>query len=147
MAPFQLLGRYLRQISKPDLTTRNKQRLPVVCILYNLNLRKPLMRKALTTSPLRRIIEPLRRKIESHCGKSENNSTVLCDYISSSENNCRLYSFTEAVEGKIKYFQGRHEPVPAFKNIQPVYGINKNLRGNQNAKKISSSTWLSNGCM
>ena len=28
MATFQLLGRYLRQISKPDLTTRDKQRLP-----------------------------------------------------------------------------------------------------------------------
>ena len=29
----------------------------------------------------------------------------------------RVYSFTEAVEGKIKYFEGRHEPVPACKNI------------------------------
>lgn len=29
----------------------------------------------------------------------------------------RVYSFTEAVEEKIKYFQGRHEPVPAYKDI------------------------------
>ena len=53
-----------------------------------------------------------------------------------------VYSFTEAVEGKIKYFVGRHEPVPPYKNISLVYGINKNLGGNQNARKISSSTWL-----
>jgi len=38
MATFQLLGRYLRQISKPDLTTRDKQRLPILCVLHNLDL-------------------------------------------------------------------------------------------------------------
>ena len=60
MAQFQPLGRYLRQISKPDLTTHN-ERLPIVCILHNLDLCKPLMRKALTTSPLRRIIRELKQ--------------------------------------------------------------------------------------
>ena len=57
----------------------------------------------------------------------------------------RVYSFTEAVEGKIKYFQGRHEPVPAYKNISPVYGINKNLGGNQQAKTLKKFQ-VARGC-
>ena len=35
MATFQLLGRSLRKISKPDLTTHDKQRLPILGILDN----------------------------------------------------------------------------------------------------------------
>ena len=35
-----------------------------------------------------------------------------------------VYLFTEAVEGKPNYFQGRHEPVPPYSNFG----------GNQNAK-------------
>ena len=54
----------------------------------------------------------------------------------------RLYSLTEAVEGKPKYFQGRHEPVPPYRNIEPVYGINKDFGGNQNAKRFQ----LKRGC-
>ena len=53
-----------------------------------------------------------------------------------------LYSLTEAVEGKPKYFQGRHEPVPPYKNIEPVYGINKDFGRNQNAKRFQ----VSRGC-
>ena len=48
-----------------------------------------------------------------------------CAIIAASVNECiminnlliMIHSFTEAVEGKRKYFQGRHEPVPAYKNI------------------------------
>ena len=58
------------------------------------------------------IIDPLRRIIECVC------------------------SFTEAIEGKPKYFQGRHEPVPPYRNIKLVYRIKKDFGGNQNAKKF-----------
>ena len=54
----------------------------------------------------------------------------------------RIYSLTEAVEGNLKYFQGRHEPVHPCKNIEPVYGINKDFGGNQNAKKFQ----VASGC-
>ena len=71
---FQLLGLYIRRISmvfQPDLTTRDKQhvRLP---ILHSLEVHKPRMRKTYLnldlTEPPRRIIEPLRRNIKTHCG-------------------------------------------------------------------------------
>ena len=106
------------------------------------------MRKAFTTEPLwrtneplRRISEPLRRKIEPHCGKIERPLWKIirpsCTIIDPPRRIIeRVCSFIEAVEGKPKYFQGRHEPVPPYRNIEPVYGINKDFGGNQNAKKF-----------
>ena len=112
------------------------------------------MRKAFTTELLWRINEPLWGKIEPHCGKIERplrriiRPSRSCAIIDPPRRIIeRVCSFTEAVEGKPKYFQGRHEPVLPHRNIEPVYGINKDFGGNQEAKKISSSTCLSNCCM
>ena len=59
---------------------------PYSACSHNLDLHEPLIRKAFTTEPLRRMNEPLRRKIErppsedNWAPSSEDNSTVLCDY-------------------------------------------------------------------
>ena len=111
------------------------------CILHNLDLHKPLMRKVFTTEPLwrinvplQRISEPLRRKIEHPLCRIIQPSCAIIDppwrIIE------RVCFFTEAVEGKPKYFQGRHKPVPPYRNIELVYGINKDFGGKQNAKKF-----------
>ena len=85
------------------------------------------MRKAFTTEPLRRIKEPLRRITRPSCAVIDPPRRIIGG----------LYSLTaEAVEGKPKYFQGRHEPVPRHMNIEPVYGINKDFGRNQNAKNF-----------
>ena len=99
------------------------------------------MKKAFTTEPLWRINEPLRRKSEPLWRKIERPLWRIirqsCAIIDPPRRIIeRLCSFTEAVEGKPKYFQGRHEPVPPYRNIEPVYGINKDFGGNQNAKKF-----------
>ena len=101
----------------------------------------PLTRKAFTTvlprritERLRRINEPRRRKIELPLRRIIQPSCGILDPPRRIIE--RLYSLTEAVEGKLKYFQGRHEPVPPHVNIEPVYGINKDLGGNQNAKNF-----------
>ena len=79
------------------------------------------MRKAFTTEPLRRKIErPLRRIIRPSCAIIDPPRRIID----------RLYSLTEAVEEKPKYFQGRHKPLPPYKNIEPVSGVNKDFGGN-----------------
>ena len=145
MANFQLLGRYLRELSKP----RDEHRFPVLRILHNLYLRKPFMRKAFITKslrrineplrrisePLRRINEPLQRKIDPHREKIRRIIPSFCAIIASLWRIIeRVYSLTEAVEEKPKYFQQSYKPVHPYRNIELVHGINKDFKGNQNAK-------------
>ena len=111
-------------------------------MLHNLDLHEPLIRKAFTTEPLRRLNEPLRRRREPLRRKIERPLRRIirpsCAIIDPPRRIIeRLYSLTEAVEGKLKYFQGKHEPVPSHLNIEPVYGINKDFARNQNAKNFN----------
>ena len=50
-----------------------------------------------------------------------------------------MYSFTEAVKEKPKYFQQSYKPVHPYKNIELVHGINKDFKGNQNAKRSQAA--------
>ena len=92
---FQLLDRYVRRISvvfHRNFTRRDNQHVrfslhkqPVYLqILRNFVVHKPHTRKACLTEPLRRIIEPLRRNIETHCGIIESlrrNVELQCEII------------------------------------------------------------------
>ena len=103
------------------------------------------MRKAFTKEPLWRINEPLRRISEPLRWKTERPLWRIirpsCAIIEPPRR-IRVYSFTEAVEGKPKHFQDRHEPAPPYKNIEPVHEINKDFGGNENANKFQ----VARGC-
>ena len=122
MSIFQLLGRYVRRISvvfHRNFTRRDNQHVrfslhkqPVrLQILRNFVVHKPHTRKTCLTEPLGRIIEPLRRNIEPHCGIIEplrRNIEHHCEIIEPFQRN--IWPHCEIIEPlwrKVEHFSSK----------------------------------------
>ena len=139
---FQLLGQYVRRISvvfHRDFTRRDNQHVwfslhkqPVrLQILRNFVVHKPHARKTCLTEPLRRIIEPLWRNIEPHCGIIEplrRNVEHHCEIMAPIQRNIGPHCETiEPLRRKIEHFKAKK----TCANIESLCGINKSFSVNQ----------------
>ena len=93
MATFQLLGRYLPQISNPDFHNgRDKRRLPILysayCTIWTYTSHEESLYNWGSSEDKRTSSEDeLASSKENWAPFTEDNSTILCNYRSSSENN------------------------------------------------------------
>ena len=102
-------------------------------ILRNFVVHKPHTRKICLTEPLGRIIEPLRRNIEPHCGIIEpirRNVEHQCEIIGPIQRNIWPHCGTiEPLRRKIEHFSSKAKKTCA--NIESLCGINKSFSVNQ----------------